>query len=235
MRSARGARPGHASRPDAPSSRAGSSTSARYRAVWKGCTWNPSALRPARRARPGPTPAMDTGIRGPPSGRSKVSGGGLKNGDISDKSRCSLCNRNGAPSCHVAQAARAAAIHSARRGAGALQGIPNRRSTCARTCVPRPSRNRPSESAARSKAVWASATGLRANATAMPVPTRRRAVAESASPAPTNGSCSVSASHMASKPNDSASRAIPPTADGGGLPAARSTFMRRPPRATPAV
>jgi len=51
---------------------------------------------------------------------------------------------------------------------------PKRRSLCAADCVPRPSMKRPPDSACRSHAVIACASGLRGNATAIDVPSLMR-------------------------------------------------------------
>ena len=58
--------------------------------------------------------------------------------------------------------------------------------------------NRPFEKACRSFAVMAGVIGLRANATAMPVPSSTRSVASAASSSGRNGSWLVSAVHTPS-------------------------------------
>ncbi len=57
---------------------------------------------------------------------------------------------------------------------------------------------RPSEAACRSQAIWARVIGLRANATAMPVPSSTCSVCCDAERSGKNGSCAVSAVHSPS-------------------------------------
>src|SRR5262249_31220844 len=70
--------------------------------------------------------------------------------------------------------------------------------------VPRPSVKRPPEAAWRSQAMLASTMGLRANATAMAVPSPMREVPVAATARGRNGSCLVSADQSAPKPRSSA-------------------------------
>ena len=58
--------------------------------------------------------------------------------------------------------------------------------------------NRPSDAACRSHAIWARFIGLRAKATAIPVPSSTARVDCDASSSGKNGSCAVSAVHSPS-------------------------------------
>src|SRR3954452_16277866 len=70
----------------------------------------------------------------------------------------------------------------------------NRRVMCALIWVPSPRCSRPPDSACRSSAAAAVVIGLRANATAIAVPSSTRSVAVAASASPMNGSCLTSLS-----------------------------------------
>ena len=61
-------------------------------------------------------------------------------------------------------------MYSRIRAAGCDHGIENRFSMCGLICEPSPRKNRPFECRCRSLAVYAVSIGVRANATAMPVP-----------------------------------------------------------------
>jgi hypothetical protein len=89
--------------------------------------------------------------------------------------------------------ARMAETNSRILAAGFDHGIENRFSMWGLIWLPRPRMNRPSENDCRSLAVWASVIGLRANATAMAVPTSIRSVCSAASRQARNGSWLVSA------------------------------------------
>ena len=99
------------------------------------------------------------------------------------------------PFNHVSQMARIARIISRIRGAGWLHSIENRFVMCGLIWLPRPRMNRPPEYAWRSQAVLASVIGLRANATAIDVPSSSVSVCSAASNSGRNGSCDVSAVH----------------------------------------
>ena len=88
---------------------------------------------------------------------------------------------------------RSASTSSRSRGAGASQGTENRRTLCARTCVPSPSTKRPRLARCRSQAVIAVTIGLRVNAVAIAVPSVTRSVDTAAAASGRNGSCCVSA------------------------------------------
>src|SRR5436190_15664752 len=120
--------------------------------------------------------------------------------------------------------ARMARTNSRMRAAGCDHGIENRFVMCGLICEPRPRMNRPLENACRSLAVTAVVIGLRANATAMLVPSWMRSVACAASSKFRNGSWLVSADHTPSYPWASASRADAPLwARSNEMPP--STFM----------
>ncbi len=87
----------------------------------------------------------------------------------SDSSQNSPSWASGTPSRKLAKMARRASTYSRRRGPGRSNSLPYRRSMWARTCVPNPRRNRPSDSSASSQATWAVTIGLRGKATATPV------------------------------------------------------------------
>ena len=74
------------------------------------------------------------------------------------------------------------------RAAGFDQGELNRRSMCPRTWEPRPTIMRPPEYSWSWFVVYARLIGLRANATAMPVPSSRFSVCSAASNRGRNGS-----------------------------------------------
>jgi hypothetical protein len=84
------------------------------------------------------------------------------------------------------------------RGAGCDHGMLNRFSMWALIWLPSPSMNRPPEYSCRSLAIWARFIGLRANATAMPVPSCSDSVCSAASSSGKNGSWLVSAVHTPS-------------------------------------
>ena len=94
--------------------------------------------------------------------------------------------------------ARTASTSSRIRGAGWDHGIEYRFSMWGLIWLPRPSRNRPCDMVWRSLAVTASVIGLRAKATAIPVPTWSRSVCSAASARGRNGSWLVSADQMPS-------------------------------------
>jgi hypothetical protein len=79
------------------------------------------------------------------------------------------------------------------RAAGCDHGIEKRFSMCGLICDPRPRMNRPADARWRSFAVYAVTIGVRANATAMPVPSSIRSVCSAAMAAGRKGSCAVSA------------------------------------------
>ena len=79
------------------------------------------------------------------------------------------------------------------RAAGCDHGIENRRSMCGLICEPSPRKKRPFECRCRSFAVYAVSIGVRANATAMPVPSSMRFVCSAAITSGRNGSLPVSA------------------------------------------
>ena len=84
-------------------------------------------------------------------------------------------------------------MSSRMRAAGCDHGIENRFSMCALIWLPRPRRKRPWEYAWRSWPRFASVIGLRANATAMPVPSSSVSVCSAATRSGRNGSWFVSA------------------------------------------
>ncbi len=84
------------------------------------------------------------------------------------------------------------------RGAGCDQGIENRFSMWGLICDPRPSMNRPRAMLWRSLAVVARVIGLRAKATAIPVPTWMRSVCVAARTRGRKGSWLVSADQIPS-------------------------------------
>ena len=94
--------------------------------------------------------------------------------------------------------ARMAEISSRILGAGWDQGIENRFSMWGLIWEPRPSRNRPWDAVWRSLATTARFMGLRAKATAIPVPSWIRSVCSAASIRGRNGSWLVSADQMPS-------------------------------------
>ena len=89
--------------------------------------------------------------------------------------------------------ARMARISSRIRGAGCDHGMENRFSMWGLIWEPSPSMNRPSDRVWRSLATMARFIGLRAKATAMPVPSSIRSVCSAASTSGRNGSWPVSA------------------------------------------
>ena len=91
-------------------------------------------------------------------------------------------------------------------------------------CEPRPSRKRPSESVWRSLAVAATVIGLRAKATAIPVPTWIRRVCSAARTRGRKGSWLTSADQIPSYPAASAASACP-TTPAGSNPMVPSTSM----------
>src|SRR5579883_3435200 len=211
-----------------PSAMRGSTNSRRYGTECIGCRMNPSASSPANRHKPSFTPAMKIGMCG------FGFGPGLKNGPIRLRVKYVPCTRSGAPSCQVRQIARTAWMYSRSFGTGGSHGIPNRRSTWALTCVPRPSNNRPPEIRLRSHAVCAVTMGLRENATATPVPSSSRVVACAASARATNGLCFVSLAHSARNPTASAARATPGASSSASMASAQSSFIVGRPRPPPA-
>ncbi len=92
--------------------------------------------------------------------------------------------------------ARMARMSSRIRAAGFDQGIEKRFSMCGLIWLPRPRMNRPCDAAWRSQAMLARVIGVRANATAMPVPSSTRSVACEARRSGKNGSWAVSAVQM---------------------------------------
>ena len=84
------------------------------------------------------------------------------------------------PLCQVSQIARIARISSRMRGAGWLHSIENRLVMCGLIWLPRPRMNRPLENACRSQPMLASVIGLRANATAIDVPSSSCSVCSAA-------------------------------------------------------
>ena len=94
--------------------------------------------------------------------------------------------------------ARMARISSRIRGAGCDHGIENRFSMWGLICDPRPSMNRPLDRVWRSLATMARVIGLRAKATAMPVPSLIRSVCSAASASGRKGSWVVSADQIPS-------------------------------------
>ncbi len=84
------------------------------------------------------------------------------------------------------------------RGAGCDQGMENRFSMCGLIWEPRPSMKRPREVVWRSLATMARFMGLRAKATAIPVPSWIRSVCSAATIRGRNGSWLVSADQMPS-------------------------------------
>jgi hypothetical protein len=91
------------------------------------------------------------------------------------------------------QTARMAMMYSRIRAAGDDQGIEKRLVMCGLICDPSPRMKRPFDAVWRSLAVTAVVIGLRAKATAMPVPSSTRAVSRDASRRGRNGSWLVSA------------------------------------------
>jgi len=94
---------------------------------------------------------------------------------------------------HECQMARSARMNSRMRGAGCDHGIENRRSMCGLIWLPRPRVNRPLVAKCRSLAVAASVIGVRANATAIEVPSSRVVVTPAAAARGRKGSWPVSA------------------------------------------
>ena len=94
--------------------------------------------------------------------------------------------------------ARMARMSSRIRGAGWDQGIEKRLVMCALIWEPSPRMKRPFERSWRSLASMARFMGLRANATAIPVPSSIRSVAVAATASGRKGSCAVSADQMPS-------------------------------------
>jgi hypothetical protein len=94
--------------------------------------------------------------------------------------------------------ARMASTISRMRGAGCDHSIEKRLVMWGLIWLPRPSMNRPLEYACRSHAIWASVIGLRAKATAMPVPRSSVSVLWAATSSGKNGSWLVSADQMPS-------------------------------------
>jgi hypothetical protein len=86
-------------------------------------------------------------------------------------------------------------IISRMRGAGWLHSIENRLVMCGLIWLPRPRMKRPFENACRSQPTFASVIGLRANATAIEVPSSSVVVCSAARRSGKNGSCDVSAVH----------------------------------------
>ena len=82
--------------------------------------------------------------------------------------------------------------------AGCDHGIENRLVMCGLIWLPSPRMKRPCDAACRSHPICARFIGLRANATAMPVPSSTRSVVCEARSSGKNGSCAVSAVHIAS-------------------------------------
>ena len=101
-------------------------------------------------------------------------------------------------SFQLSQMARMARIISRMRAAGFDHGIEKRFSMWGLIWLPRPRMNRPSVAACRSHAMLARFIGLRAKATAMPVPSSTRFVCCEARSKGKNGSCDVSADHKPS-------------------------------------
>ena len=95
------------------------------------------------------------------------------------------------------------------RGAGCSQRTSNRRSLCARTCVPSPSTNRPPEFTFRSQPILATIIGLRGKEIATEVASCTRSVAIAASASGMNGSCASSGQVSPSIPSASARAAAP--------------------------
>ena len=89
-------------------------------------------------------------------------------------------------------------ISSRIRGAGWDHGIENRFSMWGLICDPRPSMNLPWDSVWRSLAIMARFIGLRAKATAMPVPSLIRSVCSAARTRGKKGSWVTSADQMPS-------------------------------------
>ena len=96
------------------------------------------------------------------------------------------------------QMARMARIISRIRAAGWDHGMEKRLVMWGLIWEPRPSRKRPSDCTCRSQAVLARVIGLRAKATAMPVPSSSRSVASAARTWGRKGSWLVSALHAPS-------------------------------------
>ena len=92
------------------------------------------------------------------------------------------------PLFQLSQMARIASTNSRMRAAGCDHGIEKRFVMCGLICEPKPRMKRPPEKACRSLAVTAVVMGLRANATAMLVPSSMRSVASAASNKLRNGS-----------------------------------------------
>src|SRR3954465_13613303 len=90
----------------------------------------------------------------------------------------------------------------------------NRRGSGPLIWVPSPRCSRPPDSACRSSAAAAVVIGLRANATAIAVPSSTPPVAVAASASPMNGSCLTSLSQNPSKPPASARSAAARTSTG---------------------
>ena len=97
------------------------------------------------------------------------------------------------PSCQHDQISRSASTNSRMRGTGRLHGMLKRFSMCGLICEPRPRMNRPFEYACRSQPTLATVIGLRANATAMLVPSSIVVVCSAASTSGRNGSWLISA------------------------------------------
>ena len=99
------------------------------------------------------------------------------------------------PFSQVSQMARMARIISRMRGAGWLHSMLNRLVMCGLIWLPRPRMKRPFENACRSQPMLARVIGLRANATAIDVPSSSVSVCSAASSSGRNGSWLVSAVH----------------------------------------
>src|ERR1019366_2088445 len=103
--------------------------------------------------------------------------------------------------------AQMARMSSRIRGAGCDHGMEKRLVMCGLIWLPRPSMKRPLVRCCRSLASTARFMGLRANATAIPVPNSSFSVAPAPMAIGRNGSCEVSAVHTPSYPLASACRA----------------------------
>ncbi len=110
------------------------------------------------------------------------------------------------PFCQQSQMARVAEMNSFIRAAGRDHSMEKRRVMCGLICDPSPRMKRPSENAWRSHPMLATSIGLRANATAMPVPSSIEEVLSAARMSGKNGSCEISA--LQAPPNPTSSRAL---------------------------
>ena len=119
--------------------------------------------------------------------------------------------------------ARTASTISRIRAAGRLHSIENRLVMCGLIWLPSPSTNRPCDSACRSQPMLASSIGLRANATAMAVPSSMLAVSGAATASGRNGSWGPSTVHAPEYPDSSSSAARRPASAIGQVSTA-STF-----------